>query len=58
MEWFSAVFVAVDKTHQQRSLAHMLVKVLHDLERFGNKTRFVDEVLRWIAGDRELGREN
>ena len=34
------------------------MKLIQDLERFRNKARFEDQVLRWITGDREFGRDN
>src|SRR5438552_1342034 len=58
MERSATSFVSIDKSYQQRRFADAAMKLVQDLERFRNKARFKDEVLRRITGDREFGRDN
>src|SRR4030095_5158701 len=50
-----AAFVSIDKADEQRGFPDAPMKFVQNLERFRDKTRFENKVLRRIAGDRELG---
>src|ERR1700687_3375016 len=50
----AASFVSVDKADQQRRFADTAMQLVQDLERFRNKARFEDQVLRRITGDRQF----
>src|SRR5438552_904289 len=58
MKRSAASFVSIDESNEQRRFADTAMKLIQDLERFRNKARFEDQVLRWITGDREFGRDN
>jgi hypothetical protein len=51
----AATFVSIDKADEQRCATDAGVKLFHDLDRFGNKSRFEDKVLRRITCNGKFG---
>ena len=58
MKWAATAFVSIDKSNEQGGVPDARMKLFHDLERFRNESRFKNQVLGWIAGNCELGRND
>ena len=54
MKWPATSFISIDKSDEQSGIADALVKLIDNFKSLGDKTRFEDEVLRRVTGDRQL----
>src|SRR4051794_10765995 len=51
-------FVSIDKANKKRSAADFFMEPLHDLNIFGNEAGLEEEILWWIARNREFRHED
>ena len=57
-EWLAGLAVDIDITDEERNLANFTMKRLERCEIQRDEARFEDEVLRWIARDRQFRSEH
>src|SRR4029453_346115 len=58
MKRLAASFVSIDETDEQGRVSHARVKFLENFEVLREKTRFEDQILRWISRDGQLRGQN
>ncbi len=58
VEWFAASLIPIDKTDEQGGCAQTTMEPFQRLKIFGNETRFENQVLRRVSGDREFRSQN
>src|SRR4029453_2891036 len=57
-KWFAASFVTINEPDKHRYVAHMRVQLFQQFQIFRKETRFENQILRWVSGHRQLGRQH